>query len=206
MPVESPYDVGHVFEGLTELRALDVNTVDKTVITEITRHCKKLEHLHISDMDISPEEHASMLRLATLQNLCSFQIWASSYSKKQTTEFLNRFIANGNLQYIFTNSKVPLELEVLFEILRRCKDIRSIALNIGRIDANVYSKICRVIDEIDNVGGFTGVTHPIVEVQCNTKLARTITTPYKWLRFKDRVSPPAVLEKWQYGSFSAGKP
>ncbi|KAI1696143.1 hypothetical protein Ddc_20679 [Ditylenchus destructor] len=213
MQVGSTYNVGYVLEALTELRALEVNTVNKTVITAITQYCKNLEHLHISGnrgAEISPEEHASMLRLATLPNLCSLEIWASSYSKKQTTEFLNRFIANGNLQYIYTNSKVLLELEVLFEILRRCKSIRSIAFNFGRINAGVYSKICRVVDEIDERnrqhGEFLEETHPIVEVQCNKKLGRSITTPYKWLRFKDQVSPPAVLQKWQFGWLSAGKP
>ncbi|KAI1702383.1 hypothetical protein Ddc_17096 [Ditylenchus destructor] len=208
------YDVGYAFEALIELRALKINTMSKTAIEAITRHCKNLEHLHISGnrwAEISPEEHANMLRLASLPNLCSLEIWASSYSKEQTTEFVNRLVDTGNLQYIqMTTSEAPLELEVLFEILRRCKGIRSIALNFGRIDAEVYSKICGVIDEIDESdrqhGEFLEETHPIVEVQCNKKLTRDIATTYKWLRFKTQVSPSAVLEKWQYGSLSAGKP
>ncbi|KAI1702381.1 f-box-like domain-containing protein [Ditylenchus destructor] len=203
-----------VFEPSIELRALKIDTINTTTIEAITRHCKNLEHLHIYRNrwgEIMPVEHANMLRLASLPNLCSLEIWASNYSKEQTTEFVNRLVDTGNLQYIqMTTSKAPLELEVLFEILRRCKGIRSIALNFGRIDAKVYSKICGVIDEIDESdrqhGEFLEETHPIVEVQCNTHLIQNIATTYKWLRFKDQVSYSAVLEKWQYGSLSAGKP
>ncbi|KAI1714613.1 hypothetical protein Ddc_11333 [Ditylenchus destructor] len=215
VPVKSiDYDVGYAFEALIELRALKIDIMSKRAIEAITRHCKNLEHLHMRGnrrAKISPEEHANMLRLTSLPNLCSLEIWASNYSKVQTTEFVNRLVDTGNLQYIqMTTSKDPLELEVLFEILRRCKGIRSIALNFGRIDAEVYSKICGVIDEIDESdrqhGEFLEEMHPIVEVQCDKKLTRDIATTYKWLRFKTQVSPSAVLEKWQYGSLSAGKP
>ncbi|KAI1694600.1 hypothetical protein Ddc_21994 [Ditylenchus destructor] len=55
------------------------------------------------------------------------------------------------------------------------KNIRSIALDFGRIDANVYLKMCQVveIDERDSQHGeFLEETHPMVELQCNSKLAR----------------------------------
>ncbi|KAI1709554.1 hypothetical protein Ddc_13868 [Ditylenchus destructor] len=204
------YDIGYVFEALTELRALQIRTLDEMVISAIARHCKKLEHLHISNYGkISTEQHEKILRLTSLPSLCSLTILANRYSKEQMTEIVNRLIAKGNLQYIKMAAPFedPFESEVLLEMLRRCKNIRSIALDFHEIDADFYSKICQVVDEVDEIesqqSAFAGVTHPIVEVQCKL---RDITTPYKWLRFTAAVSPPAVLAKWQYKWLSAGKP
>ncbi|KAI1700579.1 F-box domain containing protein [Ditylenchus destructor] len=207
-------DVENVFEALTELRALEIHTLDEKVITAIARYCKKLEHLNILDnwMDaITPEKHATILRLASLPNLCSLSIWASSYTKEQTAEFVSRLIANGNVQYIhMKTSQAPLEPEILYEMLRRCKRIRTIALNFGQISPDVYSRICQVVNEIDEDDTqqheFTGVTHPVVDVQCSSRMAEYTLEQHKWLRLKYQVSPPAVFEKWQYGWLSSGKP
>ncbi|KAI1710043.1 hypothetical protein Ddc_13642 [Ditylenchus destructor] len=66
-----------------------------------------------------------------------------------------------------------------------------------------------MIDEIEEEDDlqceFPNRSHPIVEVKCSSKVTE-YTHSYKWLQFKLRVSPPAVLEKWQYGWLSAGKP
>ncbi|KAI1702308.1 hypothetical protein DdX_15577 [Ditylenchus destructor] len=133
LDVPMSYDIGYVFEELTELRAIKIDTVNEMVvivtslqvIDAIKRYCNNLEHLNISGNrsdKISAEIHANLLQLASLPCLCSLSIWASSYSKEQTTEFVNRLVANGNIQYIqMATSKVPLEPEVLFEMLRRCK-------------------------------------------------------------------------------------
>ncbi|KAI1697290.1 hypothetical protein Ddc_19802 [Ditylenchus destructor] len=106
-------------------------------------------------------------------------------------------------------SQAPLEPEVLLEMLRRCKSIRSIALDFGPINSDFYSKICQVVDEIDEEDRqerkLTG-KDPIVEVEYNKQLIGNITTPYKWIRFKAYVSPSTVCEKWKFGWLSAGKP
>ncbi|KAI1693871.1 hypothetical protein Ddc_22494 [Ditylenchus destructor] len=204
------YEIGYVFEELTELRALEIHTSDEMVISAIAQHCKKLEHLDIHWSDIIAETHANILRLASLPNLCSLMIIAFNYSKEQSTEFVNRLVAKGNLQYIKIQADGPLEEEVLLEILRRCKSIRSVALNFGPINSDFYSKICQVVDEIDEEDRqqreLTGEAHPIVEVQYNKILAGNMTTPYKWLRFKTEVSPSAAGEKWKFGWLGAGKP
>ncbi|KAI1693869.1 hypothetical protein Ddc_22492 [Ditylenchus destructor] len=206
------FEIGYVFEELTELRALEIDTLDETVISAIAQHCKKLEHLDICDNrhEISAETHANALRLASLPNLCSLEIVASNYQKEQSTEFVNRLVAKGNLQYIKMYVHGPLEHEVLLEILRRCKSIRSVDLEFGPMNSDFYSKICQVVDEVDEVDqqqrDFTGVTHPIVEVQYNKYLAENMAVPYKWLQFKDRISRSAVNEKWKFGWLGAGKP
>ncbi|KAI1702291.1 F-box domain containing protein [Ditylenchus destructor] len=206
-----PYEIGYVFEELTELRALEIDTLDEKTISAIMKHCNKLEHLDIFNRNdtISAEQHAAILRLASLPNLCSFAI-SGRISNKQRTELVNRLIAKGNLQYIKMYAQAPLEPEVLLEILRRCKSIRSIALNFSPINSDFYSKICQVVDEIDEENrkqsAFTTMTHPIVEVQYNKYMAGNITTPYKWLRFKDQISSSAICEKWKFGWLSAGKP
>ncbi|KAI1703721.1 hypothetical protein Ddc_16447 [Ditylenchus destructor] len=206
------YEIGFVFEELTELRALEIDTLDETVISEIAQHCKKLEHLDIcySRREISAQTHANVLRLASLPNLCSLEIRASNYQKEQSTEFVNRFVAKGNLQYIKMYVHGPLEHEVLLEILRRCKNIRSVDLEFGPMNSDFYSKICQVVDEIDEENSqqreLTGEEHPIVEVQYNKYLAEYMAVPYKWLQFKDPISRSAVNEKWKFGWLGAGKP
>ncbi|KAI1692374.1 hypothetical protein DdX_21291 [Ditylenchus destructor] len=191
-------------------------TVLMRMLSAIARHCNKLEHLDLYDYNdvISAEQHAAILRLTLLPNLCSLEIWSDSYSKEQRTELVNRLIAKGNLQYIVCNVSMyvqaPLEPEVVLEILRRCKSIRSVGLDFGPINSDFYSKICQVVDEIDKEnrkqGEFTGITHPIVEVQYYKDLTGNITTPYKWLRFKDQISSSAVGENWKFGWLGAGKP
>ncbi|KAI1702300.1 moulting cycle domain-containing protein [Ditylenchus destructor] len=211
-----PYDVGYVFKELTELRALEIDTLDEVMLSVIARHCNKLEHLSIYTVcteEISAEEHAVILRLISLPNMCSFEISAEEYSKEQTIELLNRLIAKGNLQFLKVRAvgklwNDPLEPEVLLEILRRCKSIRSIALDFPEIDSDFYSKICQVVDEIDEEyrkqGEITGIPHPIVEVQYKQYLAGSIMT-HKWLKFKDKISS-TICEKWEFGWLSAGKP
>ncbi|KAI1703039.1 hypothetical protein Ddc_16732 [Ditylenchus destructor] len=174
----------------SELRALNIYNLDEKIITAIAQHCQKLEHLSI--VEISLEEHANLLHLATLPNLCSLETWAKNFPKERTTELINRLISIGKLQ-----------------------NIQSIGLEFGRINLDFYSKICQVVDEIDEEQReqheFTGMTHPIVEVQCNSGLAKFIPHEYKWLQFVDIVWPgrgvwKMSLEKWQYGMLSAGKP
>ncbi|KAI1706861.1 hypothetical protein Ddc_15128 [Ditylenchus destructor] len=164
------------------------------VISPIAQYCKKLEHISISGscLDaISPEKHANLLRLITLPNLCSLEIGASSCSKEQTTELVNRLIANGKLQYIIM--KAMLEPEILLEMLRRCKSIRSISLDFLEMDFDFYSKICQVIDKIDQEyrqqREFTGETHPIGEVQYNHRTTENFLESYKWLRFNTEFLP-----------------
>ncbi|KAI1702289.1 F-box domain containing protein [Ditylenchus destructor] len=140
---KTPYEIGYVFEELTELRALEINTLDE--------------------------------------------------------------------KYIKMYTQAPLDPEVLLEILRRCKSIRSVGLDFGPINSDFCSKICQAVDEIDEENrkqsAFTGITHPIVEVvQYYQKMDGNITAPYKWLRFKDDVSHSAVCEKWKFGWLGAGKP
>ncbi|KAI1710334.1 multidrug resistance protein 2 [Ditylenchus destructor] len=85
--------------------------------------------------------------------------------------------------------------------------IKSISLDFGLSDVN--PQLCQVVDELDTVNKNP---HSIVEVQCGSmgvkslKRAKNNRKSYKWLRFVPKISPPAVLEKWQYGSLSAGKP
>ncbi|KAI1709532.1 hypothetical protein Ddc_13845 [Ditylenchus destructor] len=160
-------NIGYIFAALTELRAIETNTASVKMISAIAQHCKKLEHL--SMIEISPEIHDSLLRLAILPNFCSFDIRTDNfrYSKKQSIELINRLIANGKMKHIrLVQSDAPLELEILFEILRRCKSIRSIALNFLEMDL-MPLKICQVVDEIDESERqereLTGVTRPIVE-------------------------------------------
>ncbi|KAI1709537.1 F-box/LRR-repeat protein 2 [Ditylenchus destructor] len=205
----------YIFESLTELRAIEVTYFNDTVITAIAQHCIKLEHLsllNIQGAEISAETHANILRLASLPNLCSLVITsASKFSKEQTTEFVNRVIANGKIQCIKMEvSYTPLEPEVLFQLLQRCKSIRSIGLNFGPIKPDFYLRIRQVVDEVDEEyrkeSELHGMSHPMVEVKYNKKLAGNITTPYKWLRFKDQISLPAVFEKWKFGFLEAGKP
>ncbi|KAI1709533.1 f-box-like domain-containing protein [Ditylenchus destructor] len=162
-----------IFEALTELRAIQIDTIDEKVLTAIARHCEKLEHLrmfHNPLDEISPKVHAPMMRLASLPNLCSLSIrgGGGSYSKEHATEFVNRLIANGKLQNIELNIPVRLEPEMLFEILRRCKSIRYINLVFCRIGfSDLYPKACQVVDEIDESERqqreLTGVTHPVVD-------------------------------------------
>ncbi|KAI1698556.1 putative F-box/LRR-repeat protein 2 [Ditylenchus destructor] len=209
-----PYDVGYGLKELSELRALEVATLDEEIISAIMQHCNKLEHLEIYDYNdvISAEKHAAILRLISLPNLCSFAILADN-SKEQRTELVNRLIAKGNLQYIKVRAArtAPFESEILFEILRRCKSIRSVALDFPEIDSDFYSKICQVVDEIDEEyrkqRELTGMTHPIVEVQYNKFRAGNITAPYKWLRFKDQDDVSSTIcKKWKFGWLGAGKP
>ncbi|KAI1693742.1 f-box-like domain-containing protein [Ditylenchus destructor] len=142
-----------VFEALTELRALEIYSPDEKIISAITKSCKKLEHVNILDdsLIISAEKHANMLHLATLPNLCSVAIQASSYSKQQTTELVNRLIAKGNMQYIqIKTSDTPLESAVLFEILHHCKNIKTIDLHFNLLDVYLYSTIDQMVDEVGN--------------------------------------------------------
>ncbi|KAI1703100.1 hypothetical protein Ddc_16695 [Ditylenchus destructor] len=113
-------NIDYVFEALTELQALEINGLDETAIIGITRYCKKLEHLSArDDYEIIPVDHANILRLASLPNLCSLVIYVD-YAEEQTTELVNRLIAKGNLQVIkMITSDKPVEL--LYEILRQCK-------------------------------------------------------------------------------------
>ncbi|KAI1699784.1 hypothetical protein Ddc_18413 [Ditylenchus destructor] len=212
-----PCDIGYIFKGLTELRALEIKTVDSKVIKTIAQYCQKLEHLSImsTDENVSSETQDNILCLASLKNLCSLIIRPRNYSKDQATELVNRFIDNGNLQYIgITISKGSLEPEVLFEILRRCKGIQCISLGYEGINSDFYAKICQVVDEVDEIGRqqceFTKGIHPIVEIECDDFYAKQKMEPYKWIRFTyvtiKTMSLPAVCEKWQYGSLSAGKP
>ncbi|KAI1699500.1 f-box-like domain-containing protein [Ditylenchus destructor] len=208
-----------VFEALTELRALEIYSPDEKIISAITKYCKKLEHINILDdsLIISAEKHANMLHLAALPNLCSVAIRASNYSKQQTTELVNRLIAKGNMQYIqIATSDTPLESALLFDILRYCKNIKTIALNFNLLDIYLYSTIDQMVDEVgkenEEQGECHEMTHPIVEVQCDNEMEMQsyvengMPQILKRLRFKERVSPPAVFEKWQYGWLSAGKP
>ncbi|KAI1705644.1 hypothetical protein Ddc_15642 [Ditylenchus destructor] len=180
----APFNIEYVFEALTELRALEIHTIDEKAIIPITLYCNKLEHLYISEghLGISDAEHANILRLASLPSLCSIEL-SICYSKEQTTELVNRLIANGNLQYInMKTTQWPLEFEVLFELLRRCKSIRAIAMNFAPINLRLYSTICAVVDEINEED------HPIVEVQIsyynNYDEDVEAMKSYKWLRFK----------------------
>ncbi|KAI1699249.1 f-box-like domain-containing protein [Ditylenchus destructor] len=99
------------------------------------------------------------------------------------------------------------EPEVLFQLLRRCENIQFIALNFRSSD--LYPNICKIVDELDE--GYQ-TPHPIVEVQCqditvkNFKKLKDKRKSYKWIKFVPKISPPAVLQKWQYGSLSKGKP
>ncbi|KAI1691411.1 hypothetical protein DdX_21904 [Ditylenchus destructor] len=206
-----PCDIGYVLEALSELRALSMSNLDEKMISEIAQHCKKLEYLRIDK--VSPETHGSLMRLATLPNLCSLDIWSDNYPKEQTTELINRLIANGKIQYIrmATAKKDSLEPDVLFEVLRRCKNIQSIGLEFGRINRDLYSKICQVVDEIDEEQRqqreLPGMTHPIVEVECNSGLSEFVPYEYKWLKFTYGGGIWKMsLNKWKYGSLSAGKP
>ncbi|KAI1703042.1 hypothetical protein Ddc_16735 [Ditylenchus destructor] len=112
-------------------------------------------------------------------------------------------------------NRSPFKPEVLFKLLRQCKSIRSIALNFGPINSDFYSKICQVVDEIDEKerqqSAFDTVTHQIVELQydkriANSKIGKDKMRQYKWFRFTDKISPPAVYEKWRFGFLEAGKP
>ncbi|KAI1692373.1 zinc finger protein unc-98 [Ditylenchus destructor] len=186
------------------------------VISAIVQHCKKLEHLQLVDYrrEFGAEIYATTLRLDSLPNLYSLAIWAEMYSKEQATELINRIIGIGKIQYIGMIAQASLEPEVLLEMLRRCKSIRSVALDFGAIDSDFYSKICQMVDEIDEEDKkqreLPGMTHPIVEVQYNQELAENTTTPYKWLRFKSEIENQewisAICEKWKFGWLSAGKP
>ncbi|KAI1703038.1 hypothetical protein Ddc_16731 [Ditylenchus destructor] len=215
-------DVGYIFEALTELRALAINIMDETVIKAITRHCKKLEHLSLrSKGEISPEAHANLLGLVTFPNLCSLGIRIRNHSTEQATKLINRLIANGKLQHIRISTAkknpfehyVPFEPDVLFEILRRCKNIQSIALEFGRVNSDFYSKICQVVDEIDEQqreqNEFTGETHPIVDVKYQNRSDWDLPAQYKWLRFGFDYSlshESNVAEKWHSGWLTAGAP
>ncbi|KAI1696572.1 putative RNA-binding protein EEED8.10 [Ditylenchus destructor] len=209
-----PSDLVYIFEALTELRAIEIDTLCHKVTSAIAQHCRNLEHLNIVGY-ISPETRENMLHLDSLPNLCSLENVVSIYSKEQTTEFVNRLVSKGNLQYIKMRTQAPLEAEVLLEILRRCRSIKTVALKFGPIDSDFYSKICRVVDEIDDEERqqreLTGVTHPIVEVQYNNRTAEYFLESYKWLRFQEPVLPyislySAVCEKWKFGWLGAGKP
>ncbi|KAI1702368.1 hypothetical protein Ddc_17102 [Ditylenchus destructor] len=209
-------DIGYVFEALTELRAIEINTVDGKIIRAIAQYCKKLEHVGLSLAydDISPEQHANILRFATLPNLCSLVIWAENYSKDQATELVTRLIAKGNLQYIRLKIKnAPLEPEILFEMLRRCKNIQSVALTFHQIDySDLYAKTCQVVDEIDKSepqqSKFPKEAHPIVEVQYKCGFVGNLSARYKWIRFKNYITygPNAISKKWQYGWLTDGIP
>ncbi|KAI1699503.1 hypothetical protein Ddc_18538 [Ditylenchus destructor] len=211
-------DIGFMFEALSELRALEIDFLDEMVVAAIARHCQKLEHLKMYfeyKKEISPEKHANMLRLSLLPNLCSLEILAAKYSKEQTTEFVNRLIAKGIIQYIsMYNSEEVLEPEILLEMLRRCKNIRSIDLNVGGIDSELFSKIRQVVDEIDeginHQSELPKESHPIVEVQYDDGEEHcchymVVPEPYKWFRFVMQMSPSPVCDKWEYGWLSAGK-
>ncbi|KAI1716108.1 hypothetical protein Ddc_10525 [Ditylenchus destructor] len=212
------FELDYVFESLNELRALEIDTVDGKVIDAIARYCKKLEHFRTDIYFLSPEEYANVQRLDTLPNLYSLTIWSECQSsRQQTTELVNRLIANGKLQYIQINtSKAPLEPELLFEILRRCKGIRFIALTFYLVPCypSLYDQICQVVDEIDESdrqhSEFREEGHRIVDVvHAGVNLPHMLRAQYKWLRFKDYFLPPptnVITEKWQYGWLSAGKP
>ncbi|KAI1716144.1 hypothetical protein Ddc_10564 [Ditylenchus destructor] len=201
------------FESLTQLRAIEIQTLDKRVLSSIAQYCKNLEHVDIWDNykgkgDISAAEHSNLMRILTLPHLCSFSLWAAKYSKDQTNELVTQLAANQNLEYIeVKTTKAPLEPEVLYSLLRRCTKIKSIGMDFDLSDVN--PQLCQVVDELDEVNKNP---HSIVEVQCGSmgvkslKRAKNNRKSYKWLRFVPKISPPAVLEKWQYGSLSAGKP
>ncbi|KAI1695159.1 hypothetical protein DdX_19734 [Ditylenchus destructor] len=213
-----PRNVDLSFLGsLTHLRALEIHTLDEMVISSIIQYCFALEHLDIYDdrkgnVVITTEMHSSLLRIATISSLRSLSISASSYSKEQTTELVNQLSTNRNLEYIeMKTTHGALEPEVLFELLRRCMNIQSVSLNYRWAD--VYPHICQVVDEVgEQYEKLFQNAHPMVEIQCESlaikksKKAKKNWKSYKWLRFVPKISPPAVLEKWQYGSLSAGKP
>ncbi|KAI1709545.1 F-box protein SKIP2-like isoform X2 [Ditylenchus destructor] len=204
----------------TASRVLKAGIGNPPVIACITKYCKKLEHLGVRDTrEFSPDIQSDLLCLASLPSLCSLAILAD-YSKEQTTELIERLIDIGNLQYVkMDTSKEPLEPEVLLKMLRQCKRIKTISLNIGEIDFEFYSRICQIVDEVDEkdweqsqfVGEekveFPEDGHPIVEMEY---YGGTTTTgnirPYKWFRLTDKVSRQAAFEKWEYGMLSAGKP
>ncbi|KAI1709534.1 hypothetical protein Ddc_13848 [Ditylenchus destructor] len=104
-----------IFEALTELRALEIETVNGKLIAAIAQHCNNLEHLQI---EVFEAKHANISCFATLPNLCSLEILGEC-CLEQTIKLINRLIANDKLQYITSNITVPLE--ILFEMLRRCK-------------------------------------------------------------------------------------
>ncbi|KAI1702304.1 F-box domain containing protein [Ditylenchus destructor] len=208
LPFDIPYDIGYVFEALDELRALAINSLDELLLTTVARYCKKLEHLSIvhvgSPYAISPEEHANVLTFASLPSLCSFSIWIDKYSTQQITEFVSRLFDKQNLQHIYMNTYAFILPNVLFGMLRRCKAIQYIGVNVEQITRPM---ICQAVDEIDQSdkqlqSEFVEGTHPIVEVQWDGDLPK----PYKWLRFISQIPPAAILDKWQYGWLSAGKP
>ncbi|KAI1691437.1 hypothetical protein DdX_21887 [Ditylenchus destructor] len=209
LPLPIAHDIGYVFEALTELQALEINTLDETIITGMTKHCKKLEHLSIRDKPESGfETPETILRLASLPRLCSLTIGAG-YSKEQTTGLIERLVAIGNLQHInMYTSEDPLEPEVLFEMLRRCKSIKSIDLDFGEIFPDLYSRICQVVDEIDERDREQSAfpeAHPMVEMKYYDGRDGTIRQ-YKWFRLTNSISGLDAFEKWQYGCLSAGKP
>ncbi|KAI1703040.1 hypothetical protein Ddc_16733 [Ditylenchus destructor] len=214
----------YTFETLTELRAVKIKNPNNTVLTVITQHCKELEHITILGYPVVErlsdryDEHANLLRVVSLPNICSLSIEPVNCSRIKATELINRLIANGKLQYIKMERSYdhsPLKSEVLFKLLRQCKSIRSIALNFGPINSKFYTKICQVVDEIDEKerqqSAFDTVTHQIVELQydkkiTNSKIGKDKVLQYKWLRFTDQISPPAVYAKWRFGFLEAGKP
>ncbi|KAI1702293.1 hypothetical protein DdX_15560 [Ditylenchus destructor] len=210
LPLPIAHDIGYVFEALTELQALEINTLDETIITGMTKYCKKLEHLSIRNcLDHGSEIQGNILRLASLPKLCSLTIEAR-YSKEQTTELIKRLVAIGNLEHIYMyTSEDPLEAEVLFEMLRQCKKIQSIALNFGQINPDFYSKICQVVDEIDERDSqhreSPEMTHPMVEMRYYGEMNGTIR-PHKWFRLTENITVLDAFEKWEYGCLSAGKP
>ncbi|KAI1709547.1 hypothetical protein Ddc_13861 [Ditylenchus destructor] len=206
-----PIHFEYVFEALTELQALEINALDETVLTWITKYCKKLKHLSVREKsEFDSEIQPNLLRLTSLPKLCSLTI-GCRYSKEQTTELMERLVAKKNLQHVNMFSwQEPLEPEVLFKMLRQCKKIRTIYLNFGQIDTDLYSKICQVVDEIDERDRqqreFPEETHPMVEMEYHGTLPDNIMQPYKWFRLTDKDSLLAPFEKWEYGWLSAGKP
>ncbi|KAI1695767.1 f-box-like domain-containing protein [Ditylenchus destructor] len=222
MPLR-PHEIGYVFEELTELRTLELlgNLDDTLVISAIAQHCKKVQNLHImndwSSREVNAEIYANTLRLTSLTSLRSLAFCANKYSKEQATEIVNRLIAKGKIQYInfYSGTEVQFEAEILLEILRRCKCIRYISLRLPIMDSDCYSRICQVVDEIDDEKrqdrDLTGESHQIVTVrylQYNDKGGLIIEnmTPYIWLRFTiDGGSPNTVCESWKLGWLSAGK-
>ncbi|KAI1691864.1 f-box-like domain-containing protein [Ditylenchus destructor] len=114
---------------------------------------------------------------------------------------------------IYTDCE-PAGPEILFEMLRRYKKIRTIALDFGPINSEFFSRICQMVDEIDGKvrrqREFPEETHPMVELKYNSRkygrLSDNVRRPYKWFRLTDCISSQAAFEKWEYGFLSAGKP
>ncbi|KAI1701127.1 f-box-like domain-containing protein [Ditylenchus destructor] len=170
------FDIGYVFEALIELRALKIDTVDVKVSAAIARYCEKLEHLHLDTDDISPKDHANLLRVASLPNFCSLAIWASSYPKEQTTELVNRQWQTSDFY-----GKICQVVDEIDESDRQ---------------QSKFPKEEHPIVEVQYQGGFCG--HLSTQHKW-LRLKNTISSrPNAWEKWQS--------EKWQYGWLRAGKP